>query len=634
VSPIEGFAFPQTHDISLMGQFFLIQCDDPAARQRIAARAESLLNEFCGSPPSAKLSAGSSCLLLFGSRNKTAPLLIDPTAASQPAATGAILASVGVLFHDGKGGSQALQSLAGSLVATDNQTRALAWKTSLGPADGCFAIVAIERNTGKATLVTDRLGSLHVYRATEGECVAISTSALVLASVFRRGLDATACLEFLATGTVFENRSMFEGVEKLGPAAVIPLSATQSGTPFQYWDVKQAMYDRAPRYAEVGDLADSLSGAVATIARNFSRPILDLTGGFDSRAVLGAALRLSPEWNTVVVGPDDDADVRTANLIASKFRLQHHHLKLPEDWGRRWWERAKTSLALCDGEYDVLEYARILEHHTRLSADFDISINGSGGELCKGYWWELLYPFPGKRKTFDERRVAAGRFVFDPRAAQMLRSGGEKDIIGHFAGIMRRANTGLENYPNTAKMDNVYLTLRMQRWQGRIASSTMRVWPCVSPFLMREPMELAVSATPRTRVRNRMSRRLIEHFDPALAALPLAEGYPALPLRPSTMVHFAPLALEFGRKVLHRAGIGKNHTATRAPNPLSQLKNVDELRDALELSRMETRGLYDPARLADFLAGVWNDSFNRPSHLGRVLSLEMSARALKTHRAG
>ena len=81
---------------------------------------------------------------------------------------------------------------------------------------------------------------------------------------------------------------------------------------------------------------------------------------------------------------------------------------------------------------------------------------------------------------------------------------------------------GLGTLPNTTQMDNVYLNMRMQRWQGRIASSTMRIWPCVSPFMWRLPMEAALSAPPSVRLHSRMSRRLIEHFDPRLASLPLA----------------------------------------------------------------------------------------------------------------
>ena len=55
-----------------------------------------------------------------------------------------------------------------------------------------------------------------------------------------------------------------------------------------------------------------------------------------------------------------------------------------------------------------------------------------------------------------------------------------------------------------------------------------------------------------------MSRKLIEYLNPELARLPLAEGYPALPLRLTTLHKFWPLAREnahvMGRYVSKRLG--------------------------------------------------------------------------------
>jgi hypothetical protein len=271
-----------------------------------------------------------------------------------------------------------------------------------------------------------------------------------------------------------------------------------------------------------------------------------------------------------------------------------------------------------------------LEHHTRLAREFDVSVNGSGGEICKGYWWELLFPFTGSRGHFDERRVAAGRFAFAPLGAELLARDYGDGIVDHFAGVIRRVNADFADLPNTAKMDNVYLTLRMQRWQGRIASSTMRVWPCVSPFTMRAPMEMALSAPPSQRIRHRMSRRLIEHFDPELAMLPLAQGYPALPLRPDTLKHFWPLAAELGRKLG-----GKLRTSVRGsvPDGASEIhfltEGEEEVQEMLQPKAMVTGNLYDETRLKDFLVRASGTSFGESTQLARVLTLEMAGRAIR-----
>lgn len=109
----------------------------------------------------------------------------------------------------------------------------------------------------------------------------------------------------------------------------------------------------------------------------------------------------------------------------------------------------------------------------------------------------------------------------------------------------------------------------MQRWQGRIASSTARIWPCLSPFMFREVMDVALSAPPPIRVRNRLTRRLIEHLDPQLSAIPLDDGTPAMPLRLSTAHHFWPLARKYAIKVIGKAF--KRPAAAIAPNKIQPL---------------------------------------------------------------
>ena len=279
------------------------------------------------------------------------------------------------------------------------------------------------------------------------------------------------------------------------------------------------------------------------MGQNFPRPLFDLTGGLDSRAVVGAAVHAGLPVVTTVNGADNNPDVLAAAEVARYLGVPHQHNMRGFASSDEWWQASRDALPLCDGEQDVTLYASTIVPHRRSAAAYDISINGSNGEVCKGYWWELLFPFTRWRTHFNPRKVAAGRFAYGGEAAGLLAAPHKQTLTDVFADMIECANAGLERYPNTAKLDNIYLTLRMQRWQGRIASSTMRIWPCVSPFTFRQPMETALSAAPFDRMRNRMSRRVIEYLDPALAALPLAEGYPASPLRPRNIHLFLPHGL-------------------------------------------------------------------------------------------
>src|SRR5262249_19461631 len=206
-----------------------------------------------------------------------------------------------------------------------------------------------------------------------------------------------------------------------------------------------------------------------------------------------------------------------------------------------------------DGEYDLFEYARIQKIHRRLLEKFDVSINGSYGEICRGYWWEILRPKIGMRDDLDARVLARKRYTNGTGDSPLFPPGEALDVVEHLAAIISRYNRDLVGSPNTAQMDNAYLMLRMHRWQGRIASSTDQIWPCLSPFLFRSVLETVLETEARYRKHNRMARRAMAGLQPELAAEPLDAGYPPIPLTMKTLIRFIPAFPLYAGKVLNKA---------------------------------------------------------------------------------
>ncbi len=505
--------------------------------------------------------------------------------------------------------------------------------------EGTYCLAFGRGADGAALIATDRIGSLHTYITQYDSCTVACTSSLVLAALIQPGWDLRSCHEFLSTGTVFEQRTLFAKIHKLPPATCIQLKRGRETRRWTYWRLADALgtAERSGRES-VSELADSLHHDISRIYGSYPQPVLDLTAGYDSRILCGAALTAVSRKRlaTVVVGDDTDADVKVARRVSTHFSINHSHRMLPSDWQRQWWYNAKASLSLCDGEYDVLEYAAILHIHKGLARDYDVSINGSAGEVCRGYWWELLLPLIGARGSFNARRVAASRFAVDRWADPLLRHPVQPSLTDHFTRVIQRANSGIERTRNTAKMDNIYLALRMQRWQGRIASATNRIWSCLSPFMFSKPLELALATHPRTRLGNQMACHLIEHFDRELAAIPLAGGYPALPLRPRTLHRFWPLGRELvgraGRRLLRSATGGTRQVSPprHQPTPLSV---ETEILDLLRPSTMLTQELYSGIQLEQALSPSSALFFSNTRHLGRILTLELLARTVRERSA-
>jgi asparagine synthase (glutamine-hydrolysing) len=603
-----------------MSQFLIVQSGAAEAATAVFRRGLQMFEILAGLLPS-ECSTGPVSVAAFPA------IKSGPPALARGPAPGDWICGAGTWFYDGASGQEGLRRI-------ERAAREKPDSDWLKPLDGAFAL-ALCRG-GRLQVITDPLGTLHVYAARTADCNAVCTSSLVLAALTRPEWDIEACREFLATGIIYERKTFFSGIAKLPPAAVVEFGSNGIEGERKYWIPAEMMYDRAARRGTVSWLAEALQESVATVARNFPHALLDLTGGFDSRAVLAAALARGLRFETVVSGRADDPDVVVSRTIAQEFGLPHHHNPPPKPPFEEWWAGVRASVALSDGELDVFEYSRTAAAHTRAAASFDASINGSNGEVCKGYWWELLFPYTRRRDHFDPAQVAARRFV--PGGDPGLLAGPFSDtLVEHFAGVIERANVGLERHPNTAKLDNVYLRMRMQRWQGRIASSTNRIWPCISPFAFRGPMEAALAAPPGVRLRNRMSRKLIERLNPRLAALPLTGGYPALPLRLTTAHRFWPLLMENAETVSGylRRRLGRSvPPAPESPYPFSmaELWQRDEIAGLLDVREMETRNLYQPSRLQDLLAASRRPGFGRTRQMGRILTLEMAARAVREAR--
>lgn len=501
-----------------------------------------------------------------------------------------------------------------------------------GDLEGMFTVVLGDTESDEMTVVTDRLGTLACYETEIDGCRLISTSSLILGALAQPGFDLAAVRELMGIGTVFGDKSLFRRVRKLEPASILHYESGTLTRRVEYWSLAGLDYDDASAHQKVVDIAEGLDRALRVVRSALPRQRVDLTGGLDSRAVLGALLAQDRNFETVVNGPPEDLDVSAAERIAQHYGLRHHSRALPEDFGTSWWSAAKACLALTDGESDVLEYSTVRNHQEFRAEHLDVSINGSGGEVAKGYWWELLLPFVGMKDRFDSRKVAERRFAVDPWSEPLLRAEHPESLAAQIARIMDRYNQPLAGRPNTQLMDNVYLRLRMQRWQGRIASATNRILPNASPYLFRRPLEAALTARPVLRFGDQLQRKLIEHLSQELAAFPLATGEPAFSLRPSTAKHFAPglvqLAKKAGLRALPKPLRKKPVASDPSGGKLGFLLREPEISDLLNVREMKTRDLYHPEALERWVA-IWKTGVDPDwAHLGRILTLELVARSL------
>jgi len=432
--------------------------------------------------------------------------------------------------------------------------------------------------------------------------------------------------EFIATGILYEDRSLWQGIRKIGPATVLTLDL--AGVQQQrYWDFTAVEPERLSLEDATEQTHHGLVAVLKALPDTGEPLISDLTGGYDSRLLLTGLLAAQRPFHTTVSGSADHPDVTVAARIAGEFGLQHQNIPsqpipTPEEFD--------AALRMTDGEYDAFDYARILATHRRLSAAHSMSLNGSFGELARGYWWELLWPRLAQRQPLDVAMVARKRFAAVGYNKSIFAPAAQLDLAAHMAAVAERAIAPITDFPNTSQMDCVYYTLRMQRWQGRIASSTNQLWPAFSPIGFAQVLDPILAAKASTRFRSLFVRATFARFAPRLAHIPLEHGYPPMPATPLNLWRFSPLLSHYGGKVWGKLAprLGIKFAPVVDQGQARQFNTAAEkfLQDSgisawLKTAQLLNTGLFQPEALRKYLTKNTNSKFHN-DQWRRLVTLE------------
>jgi len=628
-----------------MSQFLIVQGRDPRAVREVFERGLAVFEAVHGTVPRAIAgddtvgddtgAEGTTRVAVFARR------LVPDAGLVRNDATGEWALAAGTCVRsdgDGAGGrrfsdeDRALRSL-GSALLDDGDSLAAAVRGL----DGAFVVVAGSERTGDVALLTDRAGALHAYHASDDGCALVSSSALVLAAITEAAFDPVAVRELLAAHSVFESRSLWAGIEKLPAASVVRLRGGAIVSERRWWSLGDACWGRSQHAAKPAELADSVVASLDALLTAHPGAVLDLTGGFDSRILVAAALRTGLPFSTVVNGPESEANVVAASRIAAEFGLDHRNQVPGRDFPHPEFRHLEDACALGDGEANVFDYAPTMLAHTGTARSHGMAVNGSYGEVSRGYWWDVLGAHVWSRKRFDARRLALARFACDPWVDEVALGRFPGTVADHFTGVVERAVADLGGLPDVAKVDAVYLRLRMERWHGRIASLVAQLRPTAAPFAFRAPLEAALSMTPGARWGGRVARAVVERLEPALAALPMANGAPATPIRLTNVhrhgAHFAETAVRAGR--VARRALHIPPTAAKPPAVwrAGDVWRLQELSDLLRPESMLTRDFFDEAALVRLVERTRADRAAPAATLGRVVTLELAARAVAAARA-
>ena len=214
-------------------------------------------------------------------------------AAAGNAAPACCIAAAGLItaIHPLAGSQDAADAAAttrGDLVA---QAGRLLWQhgaPALRGITGVFSLVAADTAQPHAVLANDRLGFAPLFYAIQGDLLLAASEVKAIAAVLDATFDPAAWGAYFYVGHLLRRQTLYREIRALGPGEMIEWQAGRTAVQ-RYYDPAQVL----PADTEalpVRSVYDAWQQAVQRWHDDAVQETLLLSGGFDSRLILGALL--------------------------------------------------------------------------------------------------------------------------------------------------------------------------------------------------------------------------------------------------------------------------------------------------------------------------------------------------------
>lgn len=489
-----------------------------------------------------------------------------------------------------------------------------------------FAAVRTPPGSDPIVGMADSLGYRHLYTRVGRGWAAMSTSARALAACEPAGIDRGGVGMQALLGWQVGLKTPFAQVLKLPPGAVARLERGRLVVDGP--EPSPAQEEALPLAVAVERAASVLRSHVSAVLDDHPDVTLQLTGGQDSRVLLGAIDPLRRRGMRVMtVASPGNPDAEIAAQLAQRYGMRHEVIDLsglagltPEDAhamavaaGRRLDCSANpiASAAIAWAESQI-------DQHPRLA--------GLGGEVARGFYY--LGPFRDVPVTRDRvRRLTEWRMFTNESVS-------ESALAGHFGDQARAeavdtlhslfASRGASWFAAT---DEFYLLERMHRWSGVVASTTAMERATFNPMLDDRFLTLARGLHPRDKQNSLFLSMLSCALDGELSKIPLdGRPSPEIYARP-TYANRLRIAASTGRKISGKV-VQKLSRTGRPP------AGADLLAPKITEYFRASPTTLDPIRKLNVLSPQWLDAVARgstpldPGSCSMLVNLEVLADAV------
>lgn len=389
--------------------------------------------------------------------------------------------------------------------------------------DGAFVIAILDRASRKLHFVNDRTATLPVkYHAGPGRLVvAPEAKAIHAALQTLPELDSTGILAFLVAGHGLGWGTMFRGVRLLEPATVLTVDLDSAEHRLRkYWTLRFQPGKRLGEAAAAAGLHEVLLKCHAAVAPD-TPPFVQLllTGGYDSRAVLGYLGAVGrPPSECLTWGISDSlpqSDPVLAREMAAALGVRWRFLQYDAD---HFGENLRRWVAI--SEVDSDNFGNYAAGHDFLYRRGPVApvvfigdqLLGTGG-------------LPWDRADAFENLVGVPPGELGTALTGLLRPEARREAASRVWERAEEAMAGCAGDSPKDIQDHLNLHVRVARW---LNAPTYFREPMVSPrrpMLLRPAVEYYQTLPAALRVEKRILVAVLQRYHPRLLAFPKAASH-------------------------------------------------------------------------------------------------------------
>jgi len=485
--------------------------------------------------------------------------------------------------------------------------------------NGSFVLALWDFRKKLLMIANDRYGLRPLYYFWQNHLLIFASEmkSILTFTQVKKEIDNQALAEFFSMNFILREKTLFKHIKVLRPASILTFKAGGLNIK-RYWDPVLKDDDHGFDQKEATKKAHSLLLQAVKRQMDDQKPKgAYLSGGLDSRTIVGAVNQLGYKIPTFTFGRAGCDDQKDAELISKTLGMENHFFEVSPDYLKHW---ARTGVWLTEGmtraAFHSLEFLPEIRRHVSML------FNGFGGNNFMGHLSFGLIEFVFAKKSENWMR----RFFHkmnEPSSEDLL----PKLLVPwYYSQIKVKAFESFADtvatFPEKSPFNKIYHFFVQERERkstlyGPLSDSSLLEYRV--PFYDYDLVDFLLTIPPRQRMLAIFYRRLFAKKFPDLAKIPYQRT--GLPVNSNlTSVLFKKAQDMCQRKLFSKPGDKRGHVDDE-----NWMRN--ELKDfviSTLLSKKATeRGLFNPEFIKETINQHLLRRQNNTLKLGTLLTFEL-----------